>query len=193
LSLESSGAARSAQGTTDDPTVPRRIVTGEDAEGRSVIVSDNAISGWVQRPTGLSVAEVWHADSLPTHVQDESSGPAGAITAPAASGLAVRLAVFPPDDDIDAEKMAAYEASMSELYGDQGDLGSSHEIAGMHRTETVDILTVVDGQIWILLDEGEAVLRKGDSIIQRGTRHAWRNRSDRPCTLVSVVLPATRG
>lgn len=183
----------SAPGQEQAPGFPRRVVTGENADGKSVIVTDAVISDWIQRPTGLSVTEIWRADSLPTHIKDNSSAQEGVIPSLATSGLAVRLAVFPPDKDVDAEKLEAYDASIRDLYGDQGESHSTSEIAGMHRTDTVDILTVVEGEIWVLLDEGETVLRKGDCLIQRGTRHAWRNRSDSPCTLVSVALPATRG
>lgn len=171
--------------------IMRRVVTGENAEGRSIIVSDEGISDWVRRPTGLSVAEVWRTDSLPARTGDMSSAPAGVLAAPAPAGLAVRIAVFPPDEAINALERAAYDESIKDLYGDQGDQHTS-EIAGMHRTDTVDLITVVDGEIWVLLDEGESLLQTGDSLIQRGTRHAWRNRSSRPCTLVTTVLPAPR-
>jgi mannose-6-phosphate isomerase-like protein (cupin superfamily) len=170
---------------------PRLLVTGEDAGGRSRVVSDSIITEWVNRPTGLSVTEVWRADSLPVRVDELATRP-GKIIAPATTGVAVRLAVFPPDEEIDAEAMEKYEASMRDLYGDQGGKGSTH-IAGMHRTDTIDVVTVVDGEICVLLDDGEALLRTGDCLIQRGTRHAWRNRSGRPCTLVTAVLPAVRG
>jgi mannose-6-phosphate isomerase-like protein (cupin superfamily) len=167
------------------------VVTGEDTEGRSVFVSNDSISDWVRRPTGLSVTEVWRADSLPVRLDGNSTPPDGVIVAPTASGLSVRVAVFPPDREIEPEQIAAYEASMRDLYGDQGDQ-QTDDIAGMHRTDTIDVITVIEGEIHLLLDEGETLLRPGDCLIQRGARHAWRNRSDHPCILVSTVLPAAR-
>ena len=80
---------------------------------------------------------------------------------------------------------------MQEIYGDQGD-PSPGEVAGMHRTDTIDIVTVVDGEIWVVMEEGETPLQAGDCLVQRGTRHAWRNRSDRPCTLATTMLAAVR-
>jgi mannose-6-phosphate isomerase-like protein (cupin superfamily) len=193
MTIENGGTASGTNLMASKPSHERArlVVTGEDSGGRSVVVSDATFTDWIRRPTGLLITEVWRADSLPAHVSDESSAQEGKISALAAAGLSVRIAVFPPDEDVDAAKMASYEASMRDLYGDQGGQPGS-EIAGMHRTDTIDIVTVVDGEIWVLLDEGEALLQTGDCLVQRGTRHAWRNRTDRPCTLVSVVLPASR-
>lgn len=191
MSADISGASETADNPIPVVSLPRRVVTGERADGRSIISSDEIVTDWTHRPTGLSVTEIWRADALPVKASADTSGQPGVIAAPAASGLAVRFAVFPPDQQINAEGMAEYEASMKDLYGDQGTKHPGNEIEGMHRTDTVDILTVVEGEIWALMDEGETLLRKGDCMVQRATRHAWRNRSDRPCTLVVVVLPAS--
>ena len=60
----------------------------------------------------------------------------------------------------------------------------------MHRTATLDYVLVLDGEIWAILDTGETLLRKHDALIQRGTMHAWQNRSDRPSLLLFVLLDA---
>ena len=173
------------------PKLARRVLTGVNAEGRSVIVGDAETPTWVRRPTGSVVMDVWRAGSLPAHVDDEPAEDGELVLAPAAAGVCVRIAVFPPDKDIDAADAAAYEAAMQEIYGDQGD-PSPGEVAGMHRTDTIDIVTVVDGEIWVVMEEGETPLQAGDCLVQRGTRHAWRNRSDRPCTLATTMLAAVR-
>ena len=62
---------------------------------------------------------------------------------------------------------------------------------GMHRTPTVDYGIVLDGEIWLELDEGRsALLRQHDVVVQNGTRHAWRNKSNRPATLAFVLIGA---
>jgi uncharacterized cupin superfamily protein len=63
---------------------------------------------------------------------------------------------------------------------------------GMHRTGTVDYCIVLSGEIWAVLDEGEVLLRAGDCLVQRGTNHAWSNRSDAPCTIAFVLVAAER-
>jgi quercetin dioxygenase-like cupin family protein len=68
------------------------------------------------------------------------------------------------------------------------------ECPGMHTTDTVDYGIVLDGEIWLEVDDGHMqCCRKNDVIIQTGTRHAWRNRSSRPATLAFVMIGARRG
>ena len=61
---------------------------------------------------------------------------------------------------------------------------------GMHRTPTVDLICVLSGEIWLELDAEEVHLREGDCVVQNGTRHAWRNKGDRPCTMAVVLVGA---
>jgi quercetin dioxygenase-like cupin family protein len=64
----------------------------------------------------------------------------------------------------------------------------------MHRTETVDVGVVLEGETWLLLDDGsETLCRPGDAVVQRGTNHAWENRSDRPVRMVFVMIDGTIG
>jgi mannose-6-phosphate isomerase-like protein (cupin superfamily) len=101
------------------------------------------------------------------------------------------MAVFPPDSEIDPAAAAAYEADLEHIYGDQGS-APSNDVPGMHRTDTIDIAVVVEGEIWVVTEAGETRLQPGDCIVQRGTRHAWQNRSDRPCTLATTVVSTVR-
>jgi uncharacterized cupin superfamily protein len=62
----------------------------------------------------------------------------------------------------------------------------------MHRTETVDVGVVIEGETWLLLDDGsETLVRPGDAVVQRGTNHAWANRSDRPVRMMFVMIDGT--
>jgi quercetin dioxygenase-like cupin family protein len=59
----------------------------------------------------------------------------------------------------------------------------------LHRTETVDVGVVLEGETWLLLDDGsETLVRTGDAVVQRGTRHGWANRSDRPVRMLFVMI-----
>jgi uncharacterized cupin superfamily protein len=58
----------------------------------------------------------------------------------------------------------------------------------MHRTETVDYGIVLEGELTLIMDEGETVIRRGDIVIQRGTNHGWANRSGAPCRIVFVLI-----
>ena len=58
----------------------------------------------------------------------------------------------------------------------------------MHRTETVDYAVVLEGEITLLLDDSEVHLKAGDVVIQRGTNHAWSNRSGKPVRMLYVLM-----
>ena len=66
--------------------------------------------------------------------------------------------------------------------------GSRHP--GMHKTATVDYAIVLSGEIYALMDEGETLLQAGDCLVQRGTNHAWGNRSDAPCLVAFILVSA---
>jgi quercetin dioxygenase-like cupin family protein len=61
---------------------------------------------------------------------------------------------------------------------------------GMHKTDTVDYAIVLSGEIWALMDEGETLLKAGDCLVQRGTNHAWSNRSNQPCLVAFILISA---
>jgi quercetin dioxygenase-like cupin family protein len=69
-----------------------------------------------------------------------------------------------------------WSEAIAEAYGTQQNTADSGPAPGMHRTDTVDVVTVVSGELHAILETGEIVLRAGDSIVQRGTMHAWSNR-----------------
>ena len=67
------------------------------------------------------------------------------------------------------------------------------EAPGMHRTPTIDYLVILEGELWLELDDGqERLVRSGDVVIQNGTRHAWRNKSNKPATMLFVLVGANR-
>lgn len=61
---------------------------------------------------------------------------------------------------------------------------------GMHKTDTVDYAIVLSGEIYAVLDQDEVLLRAGDCLIQRGTSHAWSNRTQEPCAIAFVLVAA---
>ncbi|MEV6639585.1 cupin domain-containing protein [Amycolatopsis sp. NPDC051371] len=175
---------------SDEPTLARVVVTGVATDGRSVITSDGPARPWTRRPTGTLVMDLWRADALPISVDARSTATDEVVLSPPPEGLVVRTTIFPPDSSISPEAAAAYAASMADIYGPQG--GAEPAVPGMHTTETIDVMTVIEGEIWAVMEDGETLLRAGDTMVQRGTRHAWQNRSDRPVKVVTTMLPASR-
>jgi len=62
---------------------------------------------------------------------------------------------------------------------------------GMHRTDTVDFIVITSGEVWLELDDGAEVrLQAGDCVVQNGSRHAWRNKSNAPCQFAHALIGA---
>jgi hypothetical protein len=166
----------------------RRVTTGLDADGRSTVISDE------NTPTRVALAaftvnDIWRVDALPTHVDEmHTLGDELELTPPKA-GVVFRVAAFPPDGELDRE---AYDASIASLHGDSANAHDDHVI-GMHVTDTFDLDVILSGEIYCVLETSEVLLKAGDSIVLRGIKHAWSNRSDQPAILVAAMISANRG
>lgn len=170
----------------------RRIVTGHDARGRSIVVEDGAPRRSADLGTA-SFVELWNTRETPARIDRASAEPPeeGIRLAPPAGGTRIRIVEFRPDDP-DAppptpEQVHALFASIGAAEASTHGAGGSPHPA-MHRTETIDYGIVLEGEIVLILDEGETPLRAGDVVIQRGTNHAWSNRSDRPCRMAFMLI-----
>jgi quercetin dioxygenase-like cupin family protein len=140
----------------------RRVVTDHDQQGQSVVRFDEITSNIVSRRPGHSSAVVWsHADT-PVDNTEERDGGLRDVADCAANGAIFRVVEYAP--------------------------GVSSR---MHRTLTVDYAVVMAGEIDMVLDGGKEVhLKQGDVLVQRGTNHAWSNRSEAPAVLAFVLIDA---
>lgn len=177
-----SGEISVSNNVAADPSVMRfrRIVTGLNADGRSIICKD-AICPHIKTVMGLPTfagTELWITSGAPVNLAEEKEDPAAgtASLAPPKGGSVLRVVEFPPDH-VWMERLP--EEARSPM---------------MHRTATLDYAYVIEGEIYALLDESETLMKAGDVLIQRGTNHAWSNRSDKPCrvlfVLIDAILPA---
>ncbi len=152
----------------------RRVVTGLDAEGQAIIRSDGPPEGTI-RTNGFGVATWLWLDGPPATVEDGGDEPEGSIRLePPVGGCSVRIIRFP----------AASEGGGDWIRVE----GDDPDEPGMHATDTLDFMVVVDGRIVLGLDDGEHELGAGDVVIQRGNRHRWRVVGDDPCTYVVCML-----
>jgi mannose-6-phosphate isomerase-like protein (cupin superfamily) len=110
---------------------------------------------------------------------------------PPETGWVYRVTTKAPDSEWD---VAGEYGKMLEAMGDaealQDDGGAG--IAGLHQSETVDVVTIVAGELVAVLETGEVTLRPGDSFVTRGVKHTWSNRTDKPVVLVCLQAGATR-
>lgn len=178
-----------------DPNRPvRRVVTGHDANGKAVVASDGTPPVIVTSPVqpDLSFYEIWNTAKVPVIVDSGADPTIGRRpdTHPPDGGTVIRIVNIPPEGangpDLDPEKAAQLFASV----GLEG-AGSKHSRARhplMHRTESVDYGIVLSGEIYLILDDSEVHLKPGDVVVQRGTIHAWNNRSDQICRMAFVLV-----
>ena len=170
----------------------RRIVTGHNAQGKSVIATDapspHTLALLDDPPLGMT--DLWVTSGSPAdNSGSEDLAARAAITLePPRGGSIFRVVEFPPDQatvgKLDREKL--FEAMHAG--GAMDHEGARHP--GMHKTATVDYAIVLSGEIYAMMDEGEALMKAGDCLIQRGTNHAWSNRSQQPCLVAFVLVSA---
>ncbi|MGF6312881.1 MULTISPECIES: cupin domain-containing protein [unclassified Bradyrhizobium] len=169
----------------------RRIVTGHRADGRSVILSDDAAPSVhvVPGTPGLAGTVLWVADRSPADIVEQTeTAPADRKLAiePPAGGNMLRIAEFPPDSLYSREELEKFRR---EIGSPQAfDTKARHFF--FHKTPTLDYAIVLEGEVWAMMDEGETLMRPGDVLIQRGTNHAWSNRSDKVCRVAFVLIDA---
>lgn len=171
----------------------RRIVTGHNASGQSIIVSD-APSPHSMALAGVAdfgVTDIWKTESAPASNEGSADACSGKISlAPPASGTVFRVVQFPPDKDyVGRWKPDAAFASMGES-GAQAVHQNASRHEAMHTTHSVDYAFVLEGEIWAVLDEDEVLMKAGDVLVQRGTSHAWSNRSDLPAVVGFILVDA---
>lgn len=139
----------------------------------------------------FGVTDLWKTLSTPAD-NAGSEDPCGEpiSLAPPENGTVFRVVEFPPDKDyVGKWKREVAFGSLGESGAEAVDSGSSrHE--GMHRTRSVDYAFVMSGEIWAVMDQGEVLMKPGDVLIQRGTNHAWSNRSDSPALVGFVLIDA---
>ena len=172
----------------------RRVATGHTAEGKSVVVSDTEVDGdTVGLLPGFQFHQLWGADRAP-RFPDDGSRPLGPGYFPPVGGYRFMLFTLPPHP---APRPATGDRNvmLSEMEAALPGLAAHMEpdSPGMHTTDTIDFEYVISGDVWLELDDAVQVhLRAGDTVVQNGTRHAWRNKGNEPCTIVVFSVGVNR-
>jgi len=170
------------------PKIPRRIVTKDNDDGTSVAISDRPAPDVMLDPArpGFSSARIWVTHATPVQIKrvEEALALSHGIIPPPRGSLC-RIVTFPPDDTfrgkIGAAEVAAFFRAMGSPAASMYSPKAPHPY--MQKTRTLDFCVVLEGEITLVLDTGEVHLKAGDTVVQRGTHHAWSNRSTRPCTV----------
>jgi len=147
------------------PFKVRRIITGHNAKGRAIVETDEVVEA---KPgimdKNVSNAFVWSTAGMPCDANGDPRGKPVALQ-PGTDGTIFRVLELPPGCP-----------------------------AHMHKTETVDYVIMLEGEVDMILDDGAEVhMNQGDMMVQRATYHGWTNRSSRPCKIVFVLMDAKKG
>jgi mannose-6-phosphate isomerase-like protein (cupin superfamily) len=168
----------------------RRIVTGHDANGRSNITFIGDATNFLDSPAwpGSRVTELWVTEEIPVDnkgLVDRGARPIRHDPVP--GGTIFRVVEIPPESKSTIDTAAAFAALGSTKVPTAED---SAKHPSMHATDSVDYLVVISGEMHMLMEDGEVLLKAGDCIVQRGTKHAWINRSDAPCVMAAILVDA---
>jgi mannose-6-phosphate isomerase-like protein (cupin superfamily) len=170
-----------------------RVVTGHDASGKAILVSNGPLSKVeeIAAIPGTVFHEVWSTAGTPAPVDNGADPTVGPLMLPPPRlGTRMRFVDIPPDT---AEFLAQGASKMKDAFSQIGDEAAStvkthspHPL--MHRTESVDYGIVIEGEMTLVLDDSEVLLKPGSVVVQRGTNHAWANRSGHPCRMLFILV-----
>lgn len=173
----------------------RRVLVGLDDLGRSTITADGPTETRLATPA-FTRNVVWGADVVPTPVTAANAVTDAATIPPPPAGYYYDISSFPPDSEWDYEggygKALAQAGVGDPDVADPPPAEGPAATPGMHQTDTVDVVTVIAGEIWLLVETGETLVRAGDTVVLQGSWHAWRNRSDAPCTVGALHVSVVR-
>jgi quercetin dioxygenase-like cupin family protein len=146
--------------------VGRCVVTGTNSSGKSSILTDGpGVEDLVVSGPKIKSTFLWIEEQVPVQLNDNSN-----------PLRKTDLNFLPPSEGLSARLMTCEPG----FYADY------------HQTDTIDLIVIVSGQIELILDEGSTVLNVGETVIQRGTNHAWRVYGEEPCTIVAIMISAEK-
>jgi hypothetical protein len=170
----------------EKPSTYRRVVT-ENVDGRAVVQSDQPVLAYeFNTVPGYEHTLIWINPAIPDLSEEQRVDQYPDSVVPGPGGTSLHFVTFPPgsvfaDPSFDGE--AARDEALIRLRGLADHF--EKEDPGMHKTNTVDYAIVYEGEIWLELDDAKTIhLKRGDVVVQNGTRHAWRNRGTTPVTML---------
>jgi uncharacterized cupin superfamily protein len=165
----------------------RRIITVDDAKGKSLAIADGPTPDRKNDPArpGFVSERIWVTDASPPRIgayRDAVLHRPHTLEPPR-GGSVCRIVTFPPDGvfcgKVGATEVEAYFRAVGSPAASTYSAKAPHPY--MQKTQTLDFCLVLEGEITLVLDTAEVHLKAGDTAVQRGTNHAWSNRSDQPC------------
>jgi len=169
----------------------KRYVVGLDEKGRSAVL-ETGVPNQQEQPDFFWRATLWKTRETPVDnsISGDRSLDGGAARSPFPNGMLVRsLELWPDPDPEQHQKMFA---DLNEMVGQNHEPTEADKQRSptMHTTDTLDVIHVIRGEIYLILDDEEILLQASDTVIIQGTNHGWSNRSDAPCLMLGSMLDA---
>ena len=168
------------------PSTYRRVVTA-NVDGKSVVQSDEQMQAYQFRSVpDYEHTLIWVNPTTPDLSEEQRFDRYPNSVVPGSGGTSLHFVTFPPGSvfaDPSFHRDAARSEALIRLRGLADHF--EKEDPAMHKTNTVDYAVVYEGEIWLELDDAKTIrLKRGDVVVQNGTRHAWRNKGTTPVTML---------
>ena len=167
----------------------RRIVTGHDEKGKSVITIDGPPARSLGEEAG-GLYELWNTDGNEINTLDEIDRADGEVLlSPPNRGTKFRyFQINPTPEGVPADLIEAATAEAFEKMGAAHHRVDTTRHPAMHKTKTIDYIILLKGDVTLLLDNEEVDLKPFDVVVQRGTNHAWVNNGNEPALFIAVLI-----
>jgi len=170
----------------------RRIITGHNQHGKSIITLDGPPARSIGEDVG-GLFEVWNTDGSDIISTDEiDRADEDILLSPPSGGTKFRyFQINPLPEGVPDAMMQEIAADAFEKIGAAHHRVDTKKHPAMHKTETIDYIILLQGDVTLILDEEEIDLKPFDVVVQRGTNHAWVNNGDEPALLIAVLIDST--
>ena len=167
----------------------RRIITGHNQHGKSIITLDGPPARSIGEDVG-GLFEVWNTDGSDIISTDEiDRADEDILLSPPSGGTKFRyFQINPLPQGVPDAMMQEIAADAFEKIGAAHHRVDTKKHPAMHKTETIDYIILLQGDVTLILDEEEIDLKPFDVVVQRGTNHAWVNNGDEPALLIAVLI-----
>jgi mannose-6-phosphate isomerase-like protein (cupin superfamily) len=169
----------------------KRYVVGLNEDGKSAVLT-TGVPNQQERKDFFWRATLWKTSETPVDnsIPGDRSLDGGAARSPFPNGMLVRCLELWPDPDPEEHKKMFADVNAA--------VGQKHEPTEtdkqrsptMHKTDTLDVITIIRGEIYLILDDEEVLMKASDTVIIQGTNHGWSNRSTEPCLLIGSMIDA---
>ena len=169
----------------------RRIITGHNSEGKSIITIDGPPARSIGEDVG-GLFEIWNTDGNFVDTTDSiDRADTDIILSPPENGSKFRyFQINPLPEGVPREILDEMAKEGFAQVHAEHHLVDTTKHPAMHKTESIDYIILLKGDVSLILDEEEVRLQPFDVVVQRGTNHAWVNHGDEPALLIAVLIDA---